>query len=150
MWQCPNCKREFKVAEQHHFCTIPPKTIEDYIAVQPDGIQPRLKELYAAIKAVLPDATEKIAYQMPTFWHGRNLIHFAAFKHHIGLYPGSEATGVFADKLTAYKTSKGTIQFPHKDPLPLELITEIAEWCGAYNAVTKGRTAAFGKEDSPA
>jgi uncharacterized protein YdhG (YjbR/CyaY superfamily) len=110
------------------------KDCTDYIAAQPEDIQPRLNELYAAIKAVLPDAAEKIAYQMPTFWHGRNLIHFAAFKHHIGLYPGGEATAVFADKLTAYKTSKGTIQFPHKEPLPLELIAEIAKWCGRNNA----------------
>jgi uncharacterized protein YdhG (YjbR/CyaY superfamily) len=108
--------------------------ITSYIKAQPEDIQPRLREVYNTIKIALPDVTEKIAYQMPTFWQGRNLIHFAAFKHHIGLYPGGEATSVFADRLTSYKTSKGTIQFPNKEPLPLELIAEIALWCGIRNA----------------
>jgi uncharacterized protein YdhG (YjbR/CyaY superfamily) len=71
---------------------------------------------------------------MPAFWKGRNLIHFAAFKKHIGLYPGGEATTVFAGKLTGCKTSKGGIQLPHNKPLPLDLITEIAVWCGEHNA----------------
>jgi uncharacterized protein YdhG (YjbR/CyaY superfamily) len=105
-----------------------------YIAAQPEEVQQRLREVYDTIKTALPDATEKIAYQMPTFWQGLGLIHFAAFKHHIGLYPGGEATSVFADRLTSYKTSKGAIQFPHKEPLPLELIAEIAVWCGSRNA----------------
>lgn len=65
-----------------------------------------------------------------TYWKKRNLIHFAAFKKHIGLYPGPEAVEEFADKLKEYKTSKGTIQFPFNKPLPLELIGEIARWCG--------------------
>ncbi|MDR0820904.1 MAG: DUF1801 domain-containing protein [Oscillospiraceae bacterium] len=130
MWKCPNCGREFEIVEQHHFCTEPPKTIDEYIAAQTEDIQPRLREVYAVIKAALPNTTEKISYQMPTFWNGRNLIHFAAFKKHIGLYPGGEATAVFAEKLTDYKTSKGGIRLPNNKPLPLELIAEIAQWCG--------------------
>ena len=63
-------------------------------------------------------------------WKGRNLIHFAANKRHIGLYPGEEAVAAFAEQLKDYKTSKGTIQFPYAKPLPLELIAEIAAWCG--------------------
>ena len=70
---------------------------------------------------------------MPTFWKGRNIIHFAAARNHIGIYPGGEATAVFAKKLTGYKTSKGTIQIRHDQELPLELIAEIATWCyGRY------------------
>ncbi len=134
MWKCPKCGLEFKNAEQHHYCGEPPKTIDAYIASQAEGIQPRLLEVYATIKAVLPDATEKISWRMPTFWKGQNLIHFAAFKKHIGLYPGSEAMTVFADKLADYKTSKGSIQLPNDKPLPLELITEIALWCRKENA----------------
>jgi uncharacterized protein YdhG (YjbR/CyaY superfamily) len=134
MWKCPNCGREFEITEQHHFCTEPPKTIDDYIVAQTEEIQPRLREIYATIKAALPDASEKITWQMPTFWKGQNLIHFAAFKKHIGLYPGGEATTIFAEKLIDYKTSKGGIQLPNNKPLPLELITEIAEWCGRTNA----------------
>jgi uncharacterized protein YdhG (YjbR/CyaY superfamily) len=113
--------------------TPPPTTIEGYIALQAEDVQPRLREVYAAIRSALPSATEKISWQMPTFWQGRNLIHFAAFKKHIGLYPGGEATTVFADKLTDYKTSKGGIQLPNNKPLPLELIGEIAIWCGRNN-----------------
>lgn len=134
MWKCPKCGREFKNKEPDHYCGEPPKTIDAYIASQAEDIQPRLREVYATIKAALPDATEKISWQMPTFWKGQNLIHFAAFKKHIGLYPGSEAVIAFADKLTDYKTSKGAIQLPNNKPLPLELITEIALWCGKENA----------------
>ncbi len=130
MWKCPNCGRKFEKTEQHHFCTEPPKTIEEYIAVQSEDIRPRLQEVYKAIKTSLPEAAEKISWQMPTFWNGKNLIHFAAFKKHIGLYPGGEAVAVFAEKLVDFKTSKGSIQLPHNKPLPLELIAEIAVWCG--------------------
>lgn len=134
MWKCSNCGREFKTAEQHHFCTEPPKTIEEYISMQAEGVQPRLREIYAAIKAELPNAKEKISWQMPTFWQGQNLIHFAASKNHIGLYPGGEAVAVLAEKLAGYKTSKGSIQLPNNKPLPLELIAEVARWCGENNA----------------
>lgn len=134
MWKCPKCGREFKNMEQDHYCGEPPKTIDAYIASQAEDIQPRLREVYATIKAALPDASEKISWQMPTFWKGQNLIHFAAFKKHIGLYPGGEAMIVFVDKLTDYKTSKGGIQLPNNKPLPFELIREIALWCGKENA----------------
>ena len=65
---------------------------------------------------------------MPTYWKKRNIIHFAAFKKHIGLYPGPEAVEAFAERLTEYKTNKGSIQLPYSKPLPLELIAEIAKW----------------------
>ena len=107
--------------------------IDEYIAAQDEAIQPRLNVIRDTIRAALPDAVEKISYQMPTYWKGRNIIHFAAFKNHIGLYPGGEAPVVFAEKLKDYKTSKGTIQFPLNKEIPLELIAEIAVWCyGRY------------------
>jgi uncharacterized protein YdhG (YjbR/CyaY superfamily) len=136
MWQCPKCGREFKIAKQHHFCTVPPKTIEDYIAAQPEDTQPGLRDVYRVIKAELPGATEKISYQMPTFWKGQNLIHFAAQKNHLGIYPGAAAMEYFAPRLTKYKTSKGAVQFPYKTfgGEPLALISEIAAWCGRNNA----------------
>lgn len=134
MWKCPKCGRAFEHAEQHHFCSEPPKAIEEYIAQQSEELQPRLREVYSVIKSALPDAEEKISWQMPTFWKGQNLIHFAAAKKHIGLYPGGKATTVFAEKLAGYKTSKGSIQLPNSQPLPLELIAEIACWCGEENA----------------
>ena len=103
--------------------------IDEYIAAQDEAIQPRLNAIRDTIRAALPDAVEKISYQMPTYWKGRNIIHFAAFKNHIGLYPGGEAPVVFAEKLKDYKTSKGTIQIHHDQELPLDLIKEIALWC---------------------
>ena len=103
--------------------------IDEYIRKQDPAIQPRLQMIRAEIHAAIPEATEKISYQMPTFWKGRNIIHFAAARNHIGIYPGGEATTVFAKKLTGYKTSKGTIQISHDQELPLELIKEIAQWC---------------------
>ncbi|NLC72900.1 MAG: hypothetical protein GX684_03900 [Ruminococcaceae bacterium] len=111
-----------------------PKTITEYINMQDEDLRPRLNEVYRAISETLPDASEKISWQMPTFWKNHNLIHFASHKNHIGIYPGSEAIVHFADKLNDYKTSKGAIQLPHNKPLPLELIREIAAWCYINNS----------------
>lgn len=103
--------------------------IEDYIEAQREDIKPRLYQIYHLFKEVLPDAEEKISFKMPTFSIGRNIIHFAAFKKHISIFPGGEATRVFEDKLKDYKTSKGTIQIQNNQELPLSLIREIALWC---------------------
>lgn len=135
----PAYSREPNKNAQHHNSSESPNAIEEYIAAQSEDMQPRLHEVYATIKAALPDATEKISWQMPTFWKGQNLIHFAAFKKHIGLYPGGEATTVFAKKLTGYITGKGSIQLPNNKPLPIELVAEIALWCGENNAIEHPR-----------
>jgi len=107
--------------------------IDGYIANQPMHLQILLLNVRLAIRQALPDAMEKISYQMPTFWRGRNLIHFAAQKNHLGLYPGAEAVEHFAPRLTEYKTSKGAIRFPYKtfSDKQMELIAEIAAWCGS-------------------
>lgn len=131
MWQCPKCKREFKNINQDHYCGEPVKTIDAYIAAQPEEIWTLLNQVRDTIRAVLPDAQERISWSMPTYWDKHNIIHFAAFKKHIGLYPGAEAVEHFTEKLTEYKTSKGAVQFPYSKPLPLPLIAEIAKWC--YN-----------------
>lgn len=106
-----------------------PTTIEDYICIQPEKAQTYLRQVNETIRAAIPEAAEKISWQMPTYWKKHNLIQFAAFKKHIGLYPGPKAIEVFSDHLKAYKTSKGAIQFPYDQPLPLELIAQIAQWC---------------------
>lgn len=129
MWECPKCKREFKKQDQDHFCGEPSKTIDVYIAAQREDVQPRLNDVRNTLRAVLPDAQERISWSMPTYWKKQNIIHFAAFKNHIGLYPGEKAMEHFADRLREYKTSKGAVQFPYSKPLPLELIAEIAKWC---------------------
>jgi uncharacterized protein YdhG (YjbR/CyaY superfamily) len=100
-------------------------TIDEYIALCDPSVQNTLKELRQVIKSVAPDATEKISYQLPTFYLHGNLVHFAAFKHHIGFYPGSSGIEPFTERLHGYKLSKGTIQFPLDKPLPLELIKTI-------------------------
>lgn len=133
MWTCPNCRRDFKNDKQNHFCTQPPKTIQEYIDMQDEKIKPRLMQIYNAIKEVMPNACEKISWQMPTFWHNGNLIHFAAAKNHIGIYPGGKATEIFAEKLKDYKTSKGSIQLPNNKPLDLNLVKEISQWCKENN-----------------
>ena len=129
MWQCLKCGREFKNQNQDHFCGEPLKTIDAYIAAQPESVQPFLNQVRDTIRAVLPDAQERISWSMPTYWNKHNIIHFAAFKKHIGLYPGPKAIENFADRLKEYKTSKGAVQLPYSKPLPLDLIADIVIWC---------------------
>lgn len=127
MWKCPNCGGEFKDANQDH-CSGIINTIDEYIADQPAKVQPLLQSVRETIHEAAPDAMEKISWRMPTFWQGENIVHFAAFEKHIGLFPGGEAVGVFADRLEGYKTSKGTIQFPLGKPIDHTLIGEIVRW----------------------
>lgn len=108
--------------------TTTPDPIEQYILDQPERAQPFLRSVDDALKLALPRATRKIAWRMPTYWQGRNVIHFAAFKNHLGIYPGARAMAHFADRLSGYKTSKGAAQMPYDQPLPLELIVAIALW----------------------
>ncbi|WP_440898142.1 iron chaperone [Amphibacillus sp. Q70] len=99
------------------------------MAEQSEHVQPFLNQVRETIRSVLPDAQEKISWRMPTYWKNHNIIHFAAFKNHISLYPGKRAVKYFADELIDYKTNKGTIQFLYSKPIPLNLIAEITRWC---------------------
>lgn len=128
MWKCPKCNREFKNQNQEHYC-LKAKTIDEYIAMQDASVQPFLHTIRNTIHEAIPAAQERISWSMPAFWDGKNVIQFAASKHHIGLYPGPEAVERFLDRLSEYETSKGTIRLPYREPLPLELIADIAEWC---------------------
>ncbi|HNX14543.1 MAG TPA: DUF1801 domain-containing protein [Oscillospiraceae bacterium] len=127
MWQCPKCGRTFRNTNQSHTCGKI-STIGEYIAEQPETVRPLLEKIREVIRNAAPDAVEKISWQMPTFWQGENLIHFAAFKNHIGIFPGGEATTFFAERLTDYKTSKGTIQFPLNKSIDYDLIADITKW----------------------
>lgn len=104
---------------------IKPETIDDYIAIWPEEIQERLQAVRLKILECAPDATEAISYQMPTFRLNGNLVHFAAYKSHIGFYPTPTGTEEFKEALSVYKSGKGSVQFPHDKPLPLELIGRI-------------------------
>ena len=129
MWECPKCGRKFKNTNQSHYCGAATQNIEEYIAQQSEDARSYLCQINEAIKSALPDAVQKISWSMPTYWKKQNLIQFAAFKKHIGLYPGPAAVEAFTDRLQGYKTSKGAIQLPFNKPLPLDLIREIAVWC---------------------
>ena len=128
MWKCPKCNKSFKRVDQQHFCGKA-ENIDEYIESQEEEVKPYLKEIRNIIHKAILDAEERISWSMPTFRKGRNIIHFAAFSHHLGLYPGGEATEVFAEWLADYDCSKGSIRLPYKKPLTAELISDIAKWC---------------------
>lgn len=104
------------------------KNIDDYIATFPTGIQAILQEIRATIKAAAPTAEEAISYQMPTFKLHGNLVHFAAFKNHIGFYPTPNGVEAFEKELSQYKGAKGSVQFPLDQPMPLDLISRIVRY----------------------
>ena len=108
-------------------------SIDEYISMYPKDIQKLLGEVRTTIKAAAPEATEKISYQIPTFYLKGNLVHFAAFKNHIGFYPTSSGTQAFEKELSVYDGSKGTVRFPIDKPLPLKLITKIVKFRVAEN-----------------
>lgn len=100
-------------------------TVEEYIASFPIEVQQVMKEVRNTIKQAAPDAKEIISYAMPTYRLKRNLVHFAAYKNHIGFYPGPSGITQFKEELSAYKGAKGSVQFPLNKPIPLELIRRI-------------------------
>lgn len=99
--------------------------IDEYILQFSQELQGKLNRIRTVIKEAAPNASEKISYGMPTFYLDGNLVHFAAFKQHIGFYPTPSAVDFFKDELKSYKTSKGAIQFPYNKPIPYELIKKI-------------------------
>lgn len=108
-------------------------SIDEYIAAFPEETQKILEALRAVIKAAVPEAKEKISYQMPTFDLNGNLVHFAAFKNHIGFYPTPSGIEAFKQELSGYAGAKGSVQFPINQPLPLGLIRRIVEYRVAEN-----------------
>jgi len=103
-------------------------TIDEYIAEQPEALRPILLKIRETIREAAPDATEKISWRMPTFWQGENLIHFAVFKKHVGIYPGDITHAPFKERLEDYHTSKGAIQLPLDKPVDYKLIADITQW----------------------
>ena len=115
-------------------------TIDEYIAQYPEETQEILQKVCMTIRENTLDATEKISYGMPCFWHGENLIYFAAMKNHLGIYPTADGMAAFADRLTEYKTSKGAVQFPWNRPIPYALIAEMAAYrVSAVNCKRNGK-----------
>ncbi len=105
-----------------------PGTIDEYIAGFPEDVQQILQKIRATIRKAAPDAEEAIKYRMPTFVLKGNLVHFAAFKNHIGLYPTPSGIETFKKELAAYQSSKGAVQFPLDKPIPYGLIGRIVKY----------------------
>jgi len=105
-----------------------PKTIDEYIASFPIDVQKILEEIRMTIRKAAPDAEEAIKYQIPTFILKGNLIHFAAYKKHIGLYPAPRGIEQFKTALFAYEAGKGTLRFPLDKPVPFGLISRIVKF----------------------
>ncbi len=107
-----------------------PDSIDEYISGFPPETQKVLQELRELIKAIAPDATERISYGMPAFdLNGRRLVYFAAWKNHIGFYPAAgDVVEAFEEELEPYKRGKGSVQFPLDRPLPTDLIRRIVEF----------------------
>jgi uncharacterized protein YdhG (YjbR/CyaY superfamily) len=125
------------------------RSVDAYIATFPQEIQAILESLRATIRAAAPDAEEKISYQMPTFALKGNLVHFAAWKHHIGFYPASSGIDVFKDELSMYESSKGAIRFPLSQPLPMDLISRIVQFRVAENLANAAAKSSKRKKASP-
>jgi uncharacterized protein YdhG (YjbR/CyaY superfamily) len=104
------------------------KTIDEYISMFPDNVQVILEKLRQTIKESAPGSEEAISYQMPTFKLNGNLVHFAAFKDHIGFFPTSTGRVVFKKELSKYKGGKGTVQFPIDKPIPFDLVQKIVKY----------------------
>ncbi|MFD0619751.1 iron chaperone [Paenibacillus sp. GCM10027629] len=122
------------------------ESIDHYISTFPLDIQEILESIRQVIREAAPEAAEKISYQMPTFAQQGNVVHFAAFKHHIGFYPAPSGIEEFEQELAPYKAGKGTIQFPIGQPMPMELIAKIVKFRVAENLAKAEQKAAKKKK----
>lgn len=104
------------------------ESIDAYIASFPPEVQEILFEIRRTIAEAAPMASEKISYGIPTFHWKENLVHFAAFKKHVGFYPGSAGIEAFQHRFVGLKTSRGAVQFPLEKPFPYDLVAEITRW----------------------
>ena len=104
------------------------KSIDEYIEAFPGDVQLRLQQLRQTIRKAAPEAEETISYQIPTFKLRGFLVHFAAYKNHIGFYPTSSGVRAFRKELARYEGSTGTVRFPMNKPLPLSLVSRIVKF----------------------
>ena len=111
----------------------PAKDIEEYIAGFPSNVQKILQKIRLTIRQAAPGSEEAIKYQIPAFTLNGNLIFFAAYKKHIGLYPAPRGVEKFKKELSAYEGGKGTVQFPLDEPAPFDLISRIVKFRVAEN-----------------
>ena len=110
-----------------------PQNIDEYIEMFPMDVQEKLQKIRKTVQQAAPEATEKMSYQMPKFYLFGNLVHFAAFKNHIGFYPTPSGITVYDEALTQYKRAKGSVNFPMDQPIPYDLIDKIVRFRVAEN-----------------
>ncbi len=105
------------------------QSIDEYIAACPEPSQSYLQMIRKTVKALVPDAKEKISYQIACFeLNGKNLVHFAGWKNHVSMYPTPEGTDTFNKAIAKYAGGKGTTKFPLDEPLPLKLIAKVVKF----------------------
>ncbi|MBV8299017.1 MAG: DUF1801 domain-containing protein [Candidatus Eremiobacteraeota bacterium] len=103
-------------------------TIDDYIRAQSEDVQPVLQQVRRTVHEAAPESEETISYKIPAFrLNGEVLVHFAAWKHHVSLYPVPKGDAAFRRRIDQYRAGKGTLKFPLKQPIPLDLITTIVK-----------------------
>jgi uncharacterized protein YdhG (YjbR/CyaY superfamily) len=111
--------------------------IDDYISGFPSEIRERLELIRSTIKAAVPEAEEVISYKMPAYKLKGNLVYFAGYQNHIGFYPGANGIRQFQREISQYKNAKGSVQFPHTSPFPIDLVTEIVLFRREENLLKK-------------
>jgi uncharacterized protein YdhG (YjbR/CyaY superfamily) len=105
-----------------------PANVDEYIAIFPEAIRSKLESLREAVRKAAPGTEEIISYNMPAYKLNGILVYFAAYKSHIGFYPTATGIEAFKKELSGYKTSRGTVQFPLDEKLPIALITKIVKY----------------------
>ncbi len=129
MWKCPKCGREFERTNQGHYCGKAPKTVLEYIDLQPIETHPHLTEMMVILQSSIPNVNERILWSMPYYEKEGKSISFSACKKHISFYVGVEAIEKFALDLNEFVTKKNAIYFPYDKALPTKLIEDIVKWC---------------------
>ena len=104
------------------------RPIDVYVAKFPEKTREQLQKLRNVIQEAAPDSVETLSYGIPTFKQGRNLVHFAGYKKHVGFYPTPSSIELFREELSEYEVSKGTVKFPHDKPIPYDLIKRVVEY----------------------
>lgn len=133
MWTCPNCGREFKRANQSHYCGKAPASVDEYILRQENEIQSMLVRLKDTIHEAIPEAEETIAWGTPTWKKKGNILRIAVNKKHISVYVWEDAFSSFEERLKGVETDTGVIRLKIGEEMPLSLIADIAKWCFAMD-----------------
>ena len=138
MWVCPDCGRSFKRTNQSHYCGAAPATIDEYIARQPQDLQPALMALRNAIHQAIPEAEETISWSTPTWKRKRCVIRLAVNRNDIGVYVEQDTIAHFEKALQGIETGRGVIHLKRNQEMPLSLIAEIAKWSDSEPSIEDG------------